>query len=59
MIHQSLHEINDRLAVINGSVREHDREIVRIKERQTVSTVLQGSLSTVLAAVAAYLGIRS
>lgn len=57
MMCESLHEISGRLAMLNGMVREHDREIARIKERQATGAVLQSGLSAVLAAVAAYLGI--
>jgi hypothetical protein len=57
MMCQSLQEINGRLALLNGLVREHDREIARIKERQAMGNIIQSGLSAILASIAAYLGI--
>jgi len=57
MLCQDVGEVKARLTVLNGTIRDHDRSITRLEERQAIGNVAQGVLSTILASLAAYLGM--
>ena len=57
--HRKLDAICDELSALNGYVRDNDRRITRVEERQKLIAGLQVGLTAVASTIAAFLGIQS
>lgn len=57
-IHDDVKEIKEQLAIMNGRQRDDHDRITRLEERTGILAGVGAAWATIVAAVAAYLGMR-